>query len=170
MVSGNFPPYHWIYWAGPFMGSCLATAFYMLVRKLEYWTVNPHADAESGLVGAFLSGDDPKKHDKNRGEIHAEKSKGELCAETRRSKNPNHVDSHDSRNSKKEDPREKQVRPLPDDSPAEESTTTLQSTPASSTRGDDTVVEQRFAANEIDAEEARVSRVPTQASHTRTRE
>ncbi|KAK8122416.1 aquaporin-like protein [Apiospora sp. TS-2023a] len=114
VVAGEFPPYHWIYWAGPFLGSCLATAFYMFVRKLEYWTVNPHADAESGLVGAFLAGDDPKKHDKNRGEIHAEKSKGELCAETRRSKNANHVDGRDDRD---EDPREKQARPVPQPSP-----------------------------------------------------
>lgn len=167
VVAGKFPPYHWIYWAGPLLGSCLATAFYMFVRKLEYWTVNPHADAESGLVGAFLAGDDPKKHDKNRGEIHAEKSKGELCAETRRSKNGNNVHGRDDRD---EDPREKQARPLPQRSHTEGSSTTLQTTPASSTRGDDNTIESQFAANEIDAEEARVSRVPTQASHTRTRE
>ncbi|KAK8074779.1 aquaporin-like protein [Apiospora hydei] len=169
VVKGEFPSYHWIYWAGPFLGSCLATGFYVLVRKLEYWTVNPHADAESGLVGAFLSGDDPKRHDKNKGEIHAEKSKGELCDETRRSKNKG---GHE-RPEELEDAREKQARPLPN-SPAESSTTsttsttstvTLPATPAASTR---TGGGGMFAANEIDAEEARVSRIPTRVTRTRT--
>ncbi|KAK8016420.1 aquaporin-like protein [Apiospora rasikravindrae] len=169
VVTGQFPSYHWIYWAGPFLGSCLATAFYLLVRKLEYWTVNPHADAESGLVGAFLSGDDPKRHDKNKGEIHAEKSKGELCAETRRSKNKNHVNGRDDRpEGVVEDAREKQARPLPE-SPAESSTASTASTttlPPMSPRA--AGGEGMFAANDSDAEEARVSRIPTQVTRTRT--
>jgi len=45
VVHGNFPHYHWIYWVGPALGSLLSTGFYLLVRKLEYWTVNPEADA-----------------------------------------------------------------------------------------------------------------------------
>ena len=43
-VHGEFPGYHWIYWAGPLLGAFLSTSFYLLVRKLEYWTVNPGAD------------------------------------------------------------------------------------------------------------------------------
>jgi len=48
VVRGTFTHYHWIYWVGPALGSLLSTVFYLLVRKLEYWTVSPGADASSG--------------------------------------------------------------------------------------------------------------------------
>ena len=44
MVTGEFPGYHWIYWAGPLLGSLLATGFYVLIKALEYETVNPGQD------------------------------------------------------------------------------------------------------------------------------
>ncbi|KAK8132860.1 hypothetical protein PG999_001033 [Apiospora kogelbergensis] len=159
MVKWSFPSYHWIYWAGPFMGSCLATGFYMLVRKLEYWTVNPHQDADAGLVGAFLAGDDPKRHDKQRGEIHAEKSEGVLCAESRK-KNKAHIDNQGGGGGSVKDNED-----FPE-SPGESSLTSLRTTPATSTRDDITSAHQQFAANDIDAEEGRVSRVPSRASRT----
>ena len=46
-MTGEFPGYHWIYWAGPLLGSLLATGFYVLIKALEYETVNPGQD-ESG--------------------------------------------------------------------------------------------------------------------------
>jgi len=56
LVHGKFTHYHWIYWVGPAMGSLLSTGFYLLVRKLEYWTVNPGADASES--GQFKIGHD----------------------------------------------------------------------------------------------------------------
>jgi aquaporin related protein len=50
-IQGSFPHYHWIYWVGPGMGSLLATAFYLLIRKLEYWTVNPDVDDYQSKIG-----------------------------------------------------------------------------------------------------------------------
>lgn len=47
VVHGTFTHYHWIYWVGPALGSLLSTGFYLLVRKLEYWTVSPGVDAEN---------------------------------------------------------------------------------------------------------------------------
>lgn len=35
---------HWIYWVGPILGSLLASGFYLLVKALEYETVNPDQD------------------------------------------------------------------------------------------------------------------------------
>ena len=43
-MTGEFPGYHWIYWAGPLLGSLLATGFYVLIKALEYETVNPGQD------------------------------------------------------------------------------------------------------------------------------
>jgi glycerol uptake facilitator-like aquaporin len=31
VISTSFPTYHWIYWAGPFIGSCIAAAFYVSI-------------------------------------------------------------------------------------------------------------------------------------------
>lgn len=38
----------------------LATAFYLLVRKLEYWTVSPQQDSDTGMIGDLIAGDDRK--------------------------------------------------------------------------------------------------------------
>ncbi|KAK8066123.1 hypothetical protein PG997_012870 [Apiospora hydei] len=46
VVLGSFSHYHWIYWVGPILGSLLASAFYILVKALEYETVNPDQDAK----------------------------------------------------------------------------------------------------------------------------
>ncbi|KAG8844571.1 Aquaporin-4 [Tulasnella sp. 330] len=43
VVSG-FLRTHWIYWAGPFLGSLLATAFYSLLKHIKYWHINPDQD------------------------------------------------------------------------------------------------------------------------------
>ncbi|KAK8012109.1 serine/threonine protein kinase [Apiospora arundinis] len=164
LVAWDFPSYHWIYWAGPFLGSCLATAFYMFVRKLEYWTINPHQDADAGLVGTFLAGDDPKRHDKQRGEIDAEKSDSKLYASSKHKNNDDIGYQSDDSGGVKDDHDDD----LPE-TPAGSSMSSLPTTPATSTRDDITSTHQQLAANDIDAEEGRVSRVSTQASHTRTR-
>ncbi|KAK8058912.1 hypothetical protein PG994_009360 [Apiospora phragmitis] len=44
VVLGSFYHYHWIYWVGPILGSVLASGFYLLVKALEYETVNPEQD------------------------------------------------------------------------------------------------------------------------------
>ncbi|KAI0168454.1 aquaporin-like protein [Pestalotiopsis sp. NC0098] len=49
VVTGSFHTYHWIYWVGPILGSLLATAFYLLVKALEYETVNPEADRDGTM-------------------------------------------------------------------------------------------------------------------------
>ncbi|KAL1607644.1 Aquaporin-1 [Paraconiothyrium brasiliense] len=51
VVLGSFPGYHWIYWVGPGLGALLAVAFYLLIRKLEYWTVSPDVDEYQSHVG-----------------------------------------------------------------------------------------------------------------------
>jgi len=54
VIKGSFPHYHWIYWVGPGLGALLATAFYHLIRKLEYWTVNPDVDDYETKVGETI--------------------------------------------------------------------------------------------------------------------
>lgn len=44
-VNHDFHGYHWIYWVGPLLGSCLAAGFYKLIKALEYETANPDQDA-----------------------------------------------------------------------------------------------------------------------------
>lgn len=53
VVLGSFDSYHWIYWVGPFLGSLLATGFYLLVKALEYETVNPEQDTDGGMKYSF---------------------------------------------------------------------------------------------------------------------
>ncbi|RDW58543.1 MIP aquaporin [Aspergillus mulundensis] len=40
----SFPSYHWIYWAGPFLGSLIACAFYTFLTHFQYEAVNPGQD------------------------------------------------------------------------------------------------------------------------------
>ena len=63
VVQGSFPSYHWIYWVGPGLGSFLATGFYLLVRKLESWTISPDQNADAGMIGDMIVGDDIKEDD-----------------------------------------------------------------------------------------------------------
>ncbi|KAH6654454.1 aquaporin [Truncatella angustata] len=53
VVLGSFYSYHWIYWVGPILGSLLATGFYLLVKALEYETVNPDQDTDGEMRLAF---------------------------------------------------------------------------------------------------------------------
>ncbi|ORY34803.1 aquaporin-like protein [Naematelia encephala] len=41
----GFDDYHWIYWVGPTLGALLATAFYVFLKYVHYWRVNPGADS-----------------------------------------------------------------------------------------------------------------------------
>ncbi|KAK8034811.1 hypothetical protein PG993_009806 [Apiospora rasikravindrae] len=45
VVLASFSHYHWIYWVGPILGSLVASGFYLLVKALEYETVNPDQDS-----------------------------------------------------------------------------------------------------------------------------
>ncbi|KAK7757135.1 Aquaporin-1 [Diatrype stigma] len=47
VVNGHFPGYHWIYWLGPILGALVASGFYVLIKALEYETVNPEQDHET---------------------------------------------------------------------------------------------------------------------------
>ncbi|KAK6217986.1 hypothetical protein LQW54_003044 [Pestalotiopsis sp. IQ-011] len=44
VVAGTFPD-HWIYWLGPALGSLLASFVYLLIKAVDYRTVNPTQDA-----------------------------------------------------------------------------------------------------------------------------
>lgn len=57
VVQGSFPSYHGIYWVGPGLRSFLATGFYLLVRKLESWSVNSEQNADAGMIGDMIVGD-----------------------------------------------------------------------------------------------------------------
>lgn len=41
----DFVSYHWIYWAGPVLGSIVAAGFYKFIKILEYESANPNQDA-----------------------------------------------------------------------------------------------------------------------------
>ncbi len=47
VIAGKFESYHWIYWIGPILGSLVASGFYVLIKALEYETVNPEQDHSS---------------------------------------------------------------------------------------------------------------------------
>ncbi|KAI9889258.1 MAG: hypothetical protein M1814_005633 [Vezdaea aestivalis] len=51
VVSGSFAGYHWIYWLGPVLGSCLAVGFYVLIKQLGYETANPGQDFDYEAQG-----------------------------------------------------------------------------------------------------------------------
>lgn len=37
------------------MGALTATGFYLLIRKLEYWTVDPGADSYQSKIGELIA-------------------------------------------------------------------------------------------------------------------
>lgn len=45
-VVTRFVDYHWIYWLGPVMGSCVALGLYSLLKWLNYSTANPGQDSD----------------------------------------------------------------------------------------------------------------------------
>ncbi|BFZ61485.1 Aquaporin-1 [Saitoella coloradoensis] len=47
VVTKSFPGYHWIYWAGPFIGSIFATLFYVFLKWNEYEQVVATDDCET---------------------------------------------------------------------------------------------------------------------------
>ncbi|KAF4311642.1 aquaporin rerated other eukaryote [Botryosphaeria dothidea] len=59
VVLGTFDGYHWIYWAGPFLGSLLAVVLYRLIKALEYETANPGQDFDENEDRAFAPARDP---------------------------------------------------------------------------------------------------------------
>ncbi|RYP71231.1 hypothetical protein DL771_004923 [Monosporascus sp. 5C6A] len=47
IVTGQSDGYHWIYWVGPILGALVASGFYVLIKTLEYETVNPEQDYDT---------------------------------------------------------------------------------------------------------------------------
>jgi len=46
-VTGFPDKNHWVYWVGPFIGSILASVFYMILKRYGYLMLNPGQDATS---------------------------------------------------------------------------------------------------------------------------
>ncbi|KAF1960071.1 aquaporin-like protein [Byssothecium circinans] len=59
VVTGLFPRYQYIYWFGPCMGTLLAWGMYMIVKSVEYRTVNPGQDFDDHEAALFHPPDDP---------------------------------------------------------------------------------------------------------------
>lgn len=58
VVLHDFPGYHWIYWLGPALGSCLAVGFYRFMKVLEYETANPGQDFNDKEAEVFNPDED----------------------------------------------------------------------------------------------------------------
>nr|GAT52509.1 aquaporin 1 [Mycena chlorophos] len=46
VISGFPTANHWVYWAGPFLGAFIASAFYAFCKYCKYMTLNPHQDTD----------------------------------------------------------------------------------------------------------------------------
>ena len=53
VVTRTFASYHWIYWVGPVLGALLASVFYLLIKALEYESVNADNDPKKVLREKF---------------------------------------------------------------------------------------------------------------------
>jgi aquaporin related protein len=53
VANKSFPPEHWIYWVGPFLGSLLASGFFWLIKSGEYETANPGQDFDDLEAGVY---------------------------------------------------------------------------------------------------------------------
>jgi aquaporin related protein len=53
VVTGSFTSYHWIYWVGPILGALVASVFYLLIKALEYESVNADSDPKKVLREKF---------------------------------------------------------------------------------------------------------------------
>ncbi|CAO1615369.1 unnamed protein product [Sympodiomycopsis kandeliae] len=61
VVSGDFPGYHWIYWLGPVIGSIMAVAFYVVLKRFDYTSVVFGQDADHEVISEDTEGAG-KKH------------------------------------------------------------------------------------------------------------
>lgn len=59
MVLHSFEGYHWIYWAGPALGTIVAVIFYRLIKILEYETANPGQDFNEKEAEVFNPDEEP---------------------------------------------------------------------------------------------------------------
>ncbi|EON66335.1 hypothetical protein W97_05728 [Coniosporium apollinis CBS 100218] len=59
VILGTFEGYHWIYWAGPALGSIVAVVFYRLIKVLEYETANPGQDFNEKEAEVFNPDEEP---------------------------------------------------------------------------------------------------------------
>lgn len=48
VAARKFTSEHWIYWIGPILGACLASAYYRLNKLLHYEEANPDQDSSGG--------------------------------------------------------------------------------------------------------------------------
>ncbi|KAJ4335269.1 Aquaporin-1 [Ascochyta clinopodiicola] len=53
VVTRTFASYHWIYWVGPILGALLASVFYLLIKALEYESVNADNDPKRVLAEKY---------------------------------------------------------------------------------------------------------------------
>ncbi|EDU46910.1 GlpF Glycerol uptake facilitator [Pyrenophora tritici-repentis] len=65
VVTRSFPSYHYVYWAGPVMGTLLAWAVYKLVKVGGYQTVNPGQDFDDNEMRMF----DPPEHPQSEAQV-----------------------------------------------------------------------------------------------------
>lgn len=45
VINRDFPGYHWIYWVGPLLGSCVASGFYNFLLFVRWENINPDQDS-----------------------------------------------------------------------------------------------------------------------------
>lgn len=45
-VIAGFKDDHWVYWVGPTLGSLLAVAIYVFMKRFEYWKINEGQDSD----------------------------------------------------------------------------------------------------------------------------
>ncbi|TVY50036.1 Aquaporin [Lachnellula occidentalis] len=63
VVTATFDPEHWIYWVGPFVGTCIAVFFYKFIKILEYEMANPGQDGDDE--------NDPTKNEEKKSQVQA---------------------------------------------------------------------------------------------------
>lgn len=87
VVTGFTYPHHWVYWLGPFLGSLLASGFYILLKYMHYQDLNPaqaSTNPDDSPAPPILATDDEAG---TQGEVHGEVHSG-VSAGTRENKGP----------------------------------------------------------------------------------